>query len=125
MTTTTAHDQQVEILKLQLEIEQAKKATPATTKKEISLLPVYIIWFFLGWCGMHTLYLARKSDSTILIVTGVLQFFTFNWFLIGWACDVVLNIFYTEEANKKLLQPKKVKQDEKDPTSYPVTDAWK
>jgi hypothetical protein len=41
----------------------------------------YLLWFFLGWAGVHHFYLGKFGR-------GVGYLFTFAWFTIGWWIDL-------------------------------------
>lgn len=60
------------------EIEYQKK------KKEL------LLCIFLGWCGVHRFY--RKK-----IGTGILYFFTFGCFCIGWIADIIIIVLELEK----------------------------
>ena len=49
--------------------------------KERSLPVAYILWFFLGFLGVHKFYLNK-------IVIGILYIFTGGLFFIGWFIDL-------------------------------------
>lgn len=46
----------------------------------------FFLCLFLGWMGVHKFYLGK-------IGMGVLYFFTFGVFGIGWAIDLILLLF--------------------------------
>ena len=46
-----------------------------------SLAVAYMLWFFLGWLGVHHFYLGK-------IGRGVGYLLTFAWFTIGWWIDL-------------------------------------
>jgi TM2 domain-containing membrane protein YozV len=47
------------------------KRTDAAPK---SILVAYILWFFLGWFGVHRFYVGRAASGTILFVITVVSF---------------------------------------------------
>lgn len=49
-----------------------------------SILVGYILWFFLGWIGIHHLYIGRG------IGVWVLSLFTLQGFFIWWIVDLFL-----------------------------------
>jgi TM2 domain-containing membrane protein YozV len=52
----------------------------------------YLLWFFLGWCGIHRFY-CRKW------VSGVLWMLTFGLLGVGWGVDAILTSELVDEAN--------------------------
>ncbi|TNJ29893.1 TM2 domain-containing protein [Giardia muris] len=48
-----------------------------------SLLATYLLWFFLGFFGIHRFYLHKWC-------TGIIWLFTWGLFGIGWIVDVCL-----------------------------------
>ncbi len=48
-----------------------------------SILIAYILWFFLGYLGIHRFYCGRY-------ITGLLWFFTGGLFGLGWLIDIFL-----------------------------------
>lgn len=51
------------------------------TNPEKSLAVAYLLWFFLGWIGVHHFYLGKVGR-------GVGYLLTFAWFTIGWWIDL-------------------------------------
>jgi TM2 domain-containing membrane protein YozV len=49
--------------------------------KERELWVAYLLWFFLGFVGVHKFYLNK-------IGMGILYFFTAGLFVIGWIIDL-------------------------------------
>jgi TM2 domain-containing membrane protein YozV len=52
----------------------------------------YLLWFFLGYWGIHRFY-CRKW------VSGIIWLFTFGLFGVGWLVDAVLTSKMVDEAN--------------------------
>lgn len=52
----------------------------------------YVLWFFLGWLGIHRFY-CRKW------VSGIIWLLTLGLFGAGWGADVILTSKMVEEAN--------------------------
>lgn len=50
-------------------------------KKRRSLLMAYLLWFFLGYLGIHRFYLGRP-------ISGVIWFLTLGLGGIGWIFDL-------------------------------------
>jgi len=52
----------------------------------------YLLWFFLGWAGVHRMYCGRW-------VTGFVWLFTGGLFGIGWLVDLFLTSGMVDFAN--------------------------
>ena len=50
-----------------------------------SVAVAYILWFFCGLLGVHRCYLESNS-------IGVLYFFTFGLFVLGWAVGACVQV---------------------------------
>jgi len=57
----------------------------------------YLLWFFLGIWGAHKFYLGKG-------VMGILYLFTFGFFFIGWAVDL-LTLGSQVDVYNALLRP--------------------
>jgi TM2 domain-containing membrane protein YozV len=77
-----------------------------------SALLAYVIWFFLGWAGIHRLYLGRiTSGLLMLVMLGVS--WLLHFVLIGflgyliiipwWAIDALLIPGMTRDYNNRLI----------------------
>ncbi len=53
-----------------------------TGTSEKSKSVALVLCLFLGWAGMHRFYVGK-------IITGVIFFLTFGFFLLGWAFDFI------------------------------------
>lgn len=56
----------------------------------------YILWFFLGFWGVHKFYLGR-------IGWGILYFFTGGLFFVGWLIDMMTIPSQVRRANQLQL----------------------
>jgi len=63
--------------------------------EEIGLTEAYLLWFLLGLLGGHRFYI---GDITL----GIVYFFTFGIFGIGWITDAFLLPVLVQSANKRL-----------------------
>lgn len=52
----------------------------------------YLLWFFLGWAGIHRFYVGK-------IVSGVIYLFTFGLLGFGWFIDLFLLSGYVDTYN--------------------------
>ncbi len=59
----------------------------------------FILCFFLGFTGAHKFYVGK-------ILMGILYFFTFGFFGIGWIIDVILILMGSFKDNNNLLLKK-------------------
>ena len=57
-----------------------------------SKLVAYLLWFFLGWAGIHRFYVGK-------VVSGILYLLTFGFFGIGWFIDLFLLGGYVDTYN--------------------------
>ena len=55
-------------------------------------LVAYILWFFLGFLGIHRFYCGKWK-------TGILWFLTGGLFGIGWLIDIILVPSMVRESN--------------------------
>ena len=75
--------------------------------REKSLPVAYILWFFLGFLGVHKFYLEK-------IFIGILYIFTGGLFFIGWLIDLFTLPSQVELHNLKMLNlysPNQMKQN--------------
>jgi len=77
-----------------------------------SLVVAYLIWFFLGYGGVHRMYLGRWGSGIIMLAV-----FTFSWvltllligyvglgfILVWWALDALLMPGLVRRANEDLI----------------------
>jgi TM2 domain-containing membrane protein YozV len=56
------------------------------------MLVAYVLWFFLGYLGIHRFYLGRPVSGVIWLCTGGLLG-------VGWLIDLVLTAFMVEDEN--------------------------
>ena len=61
--------------------------------KRRSMLVAYLLWFFLGYLGIHRIYLGRW-------ISGGIWFFTAGLFGVGWLIDAVLTYYMVCDENK-------------------------
>jgi TM2 domain-containing membrane protein YozV len=59
-------------------------------------LPTYLLWFFLGFFGIHKFYLGKTA-------WGLIYFFTGGLFFFGWLIDFFTIPFQVREYNRRLL----------------------
>ena len=57
-----------------------------------SKLIAYLLWFFLGWAGIHRFYVGK-------VVSGILYLLTLGFFGIGWFIDLFLLGGYVDTYN--------------------------
>ncbi len=62
-------------------------------KKKKSKLAAYLLWFFLGFLGVHKFYLKKVGMGIVYIFTGGL-------FFIGWIIDVFIMSSQIDKANE-------------------------
>lgn len=53
----------------------------AYARPDLSLGAAYLLWFFLGFLGVHHFYLGKVGR-------GIGYLLTFGWFMIGWFIDL-------------------------------------
>jgi TM2 domain-containing membrane protein YozV len=56
------------------------------------MLVAYVLWFFVGYLGIHRFYLGRPITGVIWLCTGGLLG-------VGWLIDLVLTAFMVEDEN--------------------------
>ena len=72
-------------------------------------LLAYVIFIFLGWCGIHLFYLAYKSSGklrTTFLIGGVVYLFTFAFGGVMLILDLFLTALYckmVKEENEKVI----------------------
>ena len=60
-----------------------------------SLLIAYLLWFFLGYLGIHRFYLGRPFTGVLWLLTGGLLG-------IGWIFDLFWTVVMVEDENSNL-----------------------
>jgi TM2 domain-containing membrane protein YozV len=65
--------------------------------KEKETWVAYLLWFFLGFAGIHKFYLGKTG-------WGILYFLTGGLFMIGWLLDLFLLPSQVRHANEELRQ---------------------
>ena len=68
-----------------------------------NLLLAYVLWWFLGFIGLHRIYLEKKGTGITFIVLFILGFVTLfiAWIPLGiwWLLDAYFVYQYVKEAN--------------------------
>lgn len=68
-----------------------------------NLLLAYILWWFLGFIGLHRIYLEKKGTGITFIILFILGFVTLfiTWIPLGiwWLLDAYFVYQYVKEAN--------------------------
>ncbi len=77
-----------------------------------SALLAYILWFFLGWFGLHRMYLGRIGSGVVMLLLQGVSWLT-HFILIGyvgfailalwWLIDAVLIPGMTRDYNNRLI----------------------
>ena len=57
----------------------------------------YILWFFLGFFGVHRMYLGRVGSGIAMLVLHGLAWLTY-WILIGWFGFGILGLWWLIDA---------------------------
>jgi TM2 domain-containing membrane protein YozV len=65
--------------------------------KEKEVWVTYLLWFFLGFLGVHKFYLGKMG-------WGILYIFTGGLFLVGWLIDVFTIPGQVRRHNEQLQQ---------------------
>ena len=68
----------------------ASALVPQTGSKDVVV--AYLLWFFVGWLGVHRFYLGHNG-------IGVLYLLTFAGFGIGWVIDALIMPQLVQQAN--------------------------
>lgn len=68
-----------------------------------NLLLAYVLWWFLGFIGLHRIYLEKKGTGITFIILFILGFVTLfiTWIPLGiwWLLDAYFVYQYVKEAN--------------------------
>jgi len=77
-----------------------------------STLIAYIIWFFLGWFGLHRMYLGKIASGIAMLALQAISWLT-HFILIGyigfailglwWLIDAILIPGMTRDYNNRLI----------------------
>ena len=62
-----------------------------------SALLAYVLWFFLGFFGVHRLYLGRVGSGLAMLALHGLSWLTY-WILIGWIGFGILGLWWLIDA---------------------------
>lgn len=62
-----------------------------------SALLAYILWFFLGWFGVHRMYLGRVGSGVAMLVLHVVSWIT-HFILIGFVGFAILGLWWLIDA---------------------------
>jgi TM2 domain-containing membrane protein YozV len=62
-----------------------------------SALLAYILWFLLGFFGVHRMYLGRVGSGIAMLVLHGLSWLTY-WILIGWLGFAILGLWWLVDA---------------------------
>lgn len=62
-----------------------------------SALLAYLLWFFLGWFGLHRFYLGRIGSGSVMLVLLGLSWIT-HFVLIGFVGFAVLGLWWLIDA---------------------------
>lgn len=62
-----------------------------------SALLAYVLWFFLGWFGVHRFYLGRIGSGLLILVIHGLSWLT-HFILIGYIGFAILGIWWLIDA---------------------------
>ncbi|MCT1801835.1 TM2 domain-containing protein [Kocuria carniphila] len=63
-----------------------------------SALLSYVLWFFLGWLGVHKFYLQQPFQGIFYVLLWVIGWFTtpiiIGWFILGlWGLLMIIDLF--------------------------------
>jgi len=62
-----------------------------------SALLAYVLWFFLGWFGLHRMYLGRIGSGIVMLVLQRLSWLT-HFILIGYIGFAILGLWWLIDA---------------------------
>ncbi|MEK0082385.1 TM2 domain-containing protein [Benzoatithermus flavus] len=62
-----------------------------------SVLVAYVLWFFLGWFGLHRIYLGRIGSGIAMLVLHGLSWLT-HFILIGFLGFGILGLWWLIDA---------------------------
>ena len=62
-----------------------------------SALLAYVLWFFLGWFGVHRFYLGRVTSGIVMLVLWGLSWLT-HFILIGFVGFAVIGLWWLIDA---------------------------
>lgn len=62
-----------------------------------SALLAYLLWFFLGWFGMHRFYLGRAGSGLLMLILLGISWIT-HFILIGFVGFAVLGLWWLIDA---------------------------
>ena len=73
----------------------AAEGRAAGNRKDITL--AFVLWFFLGWLGVHRIYLGKVASG--LLMLGLWLFSWLLWLvLLGWTVDALLFVWWVVDA---------------------------
>lgn len=90
---------------------EGQTVTVGVNMKGKNLLVAYILWWFLGWAGVHRFYLNHPKTGIAQLVLGILGIVTMMFgigivflliWLVWWIADAYFTYKMVEEENEKL-----------------------
>lgn len=83
--------------KSELNTEQRLMFDQEFEKKQKKMAAAYLLWFFLGFIGIHKFYLQKTGLGVLYIFTGAL-------FGVGWIIDAFITAKRVHELNESIAK---------------------